>query len=78
MVKMTSKFNDFSVNFVNPNMQLDARVFAMNTKLAEIESMHESHFAVVKDAVKKLIYALDTKNQGTAQQQSLLTLLMKN
>ena len=39
---------------------MDGKVFAMNTKIAEGEAVRESQFTMLKEAVKKLIYALDS------------------
>lgn len=50
----------------------------MTTTLQEAERARESQFAVLKDSIKKLVYALDSRNQGTAQQQSLLTIILQS
>lgn len=50
----------------------------MTTTLQEAERARESQFAILKDTIKKLLYALDSRNQGTAQQQSLLQIILQS
>ena len=54
----------FVANFVNPAKEIDAKVFSMSQRIENCDRMRESQFSVVKDSVRKLIYALEAQNQG--------------
>ena len=71
------QFNQFQANFVNPSKELDGRVFAINQRINQADLSRESQFTYLRDAIKKLIYSLETQNQSTIQQQNLVNLLIK-
>ena len=54
----------FLANFVNPAKEVDAKVFSMSQRIQHCDRMRESEFSMVKDSMRKLLYALEAQNQG--------------
>lgn len=66
---------EFEKSFINPNRQLDGKLFSINMKMQQEELQREGQFTFLKEAVVKLIHSLESQNWSVLQQQSLLNLM---
>ena len=74
---MEKSHNQFSANFINPAKEVDAKVFLMTQRLEQTELMQESHFTILSDSLRKLIYAMESANMGAyGTNKSMLGLVM--
>ena len=63
---VSKQFANFQADFVNPSQELDGKVYAMNMKIAAAEMLRESQFTTLKDALKKLVFSLENRNQSNS------------
>ena len=55
-------FRRFEANFVNPQRELDGKLYSMKMKMDAGEQMRESQFMYLKMAIQKLISSLETQS----------------
>jgi hypothetical protein len=62
MDSITKKYDDWSKVLLEPMTLNDARLFSVETRVAEEEDMRVKEYEYLRDLMKKLIYALEQIN----------------
>ena len=58
--RITLSHDNFVANFVNPAKEVDAKVFAMQNQISNVERSLDGQISVFTDSMRKLLYALET------------------